>query len=724
MPNEHRITLDVGGATREVFPIYDDLTIQQARVEGEVFMRGTLETEFTFVRGDFDYLLGLDIDDEIVIIIEKAVTVPTYSGLGYSGTTVNYTEKWRGVFTKTDCEWDEDAKLVKVKPRTRDDYEKVMEALNKEFNLIDLAPAKTIVNWFKKPIIQAYLFDSDFVANFTQGNYWESPVVGSTDAISLVNTYYFTLGTDVIYIPGDSSLNPDVSGKYSVATGLREDGVYQIIAGTPITIERVSDGATMYTGVAGEDFLNATNFLEPAGSLTSNIDGTSQVQGFRISVYYRYFTDQEVIAGVPTFPVPTNDIVAINDNYTRVIGLSADNAEPFSGHQAEPTPYGVFDEDADNFAGEYFTQYTPAGAPAVGAAYPLSRSSWGFYSLWFFFDPFLIGVEEDYSTYVFLEDAYRLPDVVSAFLSEIDSSLTHEETSAYSMFFYSTSAPMRTTRYYPMMTPKSNVLVGNYDQPAKRAPLRFGEILQLLKDFYQVYWHIDGGKFKLEHIEYFEKGGSYAMDNIGADLTVELNPKNRKVWAYETAKYTYDKAEMPERIEWNWMDPQSPVFEGYPIEMINPRVEKGNVIQKSMARFAADIDYIQTNGGEISTEGFVWMEAEKIGRTGFRSPYEIPTVEIVFDNLTLNIQNGLATLAYAHEEYHKYRLPCEDVKINNAATTAESVIKTKIQEIEFPDETLTNTIQLVTTTLGNGKPRRREIDLISNMTKTTLYHDQ
>jgi hypothetical protein len=445
----------------------------------------------------------------------------------------------------------------------------------------------------------------------------------------------------------------------------------------------------------------------------------SKVQGFRISVYLRYYTDKEDITGVPTFPIPDNDIVANNSNYTRVIGLSADNVAAYSGHSANPTPYGTFSTTADNFSGEYFTLYPAQGTPFVGAAYPLARSEWSYYSLWFQFTSFLTGVESDYSTAITIYDAYKLPDVINAFLGELDPVITHSESSTYSGFFYTTSNPTRGTKTYPIITPKSNVLIGNYDQPAKKAPLRFGELLQYLKDFYKVYWYVRNGMFILEHLEYFEKGGSYTMDQIGVDLTTDKETKTGKTWAFKTNKYTYEKTEMPERIEMAYMDNQSPVFEGHPIVMLDNRVDKGNIQTKSLSKFSNDVDFITTSPGEISNNGFVFFECGKLS-----GEYYVPSVEIDFEGIILNVHNGYAAIPYAHNQYHKYQLPCANVRINNETTTATSVIKTKVQEVYFPSDPVPSDIELITTSLGNGKVKSREINLLSGMIKTILHHDQ
>lgn len=710
MGKNYRISIGIDGLIVRTTPQYDRLIIQEDRPDGEVFLRPTLETTLVFMRYDYDYLATVALNKEIEVYIELD------NGDG------TYTLKYTGVFTKTDCEWDEDARICRVKPRTRDAYEKIMEGLNKEFNLVDLGAPLTPIQYDDNAVLQVYIAGSSFVQNYIEGNYFETPVTPyfSPNDLSndLTNIYNFKWCGRIRHIVGNGLLNPDVSGVYDASfTSDNGNGRYQVRnSGSQwVIVDLDASASVVYTAPAGEDAFNLEAF-QPGALFTSVSDPNSKCYFFIDILYARVLTNADAVQGVSTVDVSENDFTGQVSKGKKVAGVEINTFFASSGHTNSPTPWGKFSDDSLFFAGEYFNIPQLQGS----AMFPLNKTSWEQYSVWFYFDAGIRNIFSDGRKVVTVNDAYRLHDVISAFLGELDPVLTHSNTADYSEFFYNDfSNPIRTKLIRPMIVPKSNILVGNYDQPTKKAPLRFGELLQFLKDFYKVYWYIRDGKFILEHIEYFERGGSYTTDQVGADLTTEIDPKTKLAWAYRTAKYTYDKSAMPERIEWNWMDPQSPVFEGYPIQMLAPQVEKGNVEVKSLSKFASDIDFIAVSPGEVSREGFVWIEAEQQGQA-----FYVPTVAVEFEGLTLNIQNGYASLTFAHGEYHTYQLPCEEVTINGATTTADSVIKTKVQEIQFPSDPVPSDIELVITTLGNGKPHSRTINLLTGMITTTLRHEQ
>ena len=51
-----------------------------------------------------------------------------------------YNQYYKAKFMKTDCTFNDDDKLVTVQPETIDQYNDVLAGLEKEYNLIELAP--------------------------------------------------------------------------------------------------------------------------------------------------------------------------------------------------------------------------------------------------------------------------------------------------------------------------------------------------------------------------------------------------------------------------------------------------------------------------------------------------------------------------------------------------------------------------------------------------------
>lgn len=67
---------------------------------------------------------------------------------------------------KTDCEWNDDDKKCTVQPDALDEYNDVLAGLDKEYNLIPLAPAITRMTLQKRPLIQVYLPGDSVVSCF------------------------------------------------------------------------------------------------------------------------------------------------------------------------------------------------------------------------------------------------------------------------------------------------------------------------------------------------------------------------------------------------------------------------------------------------------------------------------------------------------------------------------------------------------------------------------
>ena len=262
------------------------------------------------------------------------------------------------------------------------------------------------------------------------------------------------------------------------------------------------------------------------------------------------------------------------------------------------------------------------------------------------------------------------------------------------------------------------MVVGDYDQPAQKAPIKLSEVFALLWYFHKCKWYIDdSNRLRIEHIHFFKNGLSYDSQQIGANLTTQLEPKTGKAWGYWQNKYKFDKSKLPERFEFSWMDDTSVPFDGFPIDIRSLFVEKGNIENWTIGRFTSDVDFIQSNPAEISKEGFVFFEATESSGT-----YSLPFVELTVGDETFKVQNGYAAFMHAHPQYHKYALPATDITINEEDTTATTTIRTKQQEVEFasvePDP-----MQLITTGLGTGEIEGMEITLSNGTIKIQVAHD-
>jgi hypothetical protein len=676
------------GATYGVNPRYDQPKRTVKMVDGEAFHREEWDIELFFQRADYTLIYERELETEFII---KA----------YDDQTPGADPVWYGRFTRIDCEIDEDNETIKVKPKTLDRYEDILTSLDKEFDLIALEPEITPVDVARQPLIQVNLNNSQIVSNYLGGTYWETALEGDFNERSLVKECFI--------IPGDSDvLNPDVSGVYTYDTHgehVREDNAYYIkynatFGVTAWEILEVGTNVLKYRATT-------TDSLPGFGSpFTSGLTFQSQTTSdqctiYAVAMYARLLTNQTSVNGTSTLEIPEGDNNENNGTYTRVIGLTdattittTELNQIFTAsflHSTEATKYNKFASDSLHFADEYFVK--------PGSGYlPIQRNEWTGYALWFNYNSTIQDLQTEAGEEITIKDCYKLPDVLKVLLAEISPDYTHLESNSFSNFIYGANS-IRGTRRYPIITPKTNLLSGNYDQPAAKANIKLNDVLTMLKYVYNVYWWVDEDyNFRLEHLNYFERGGQYYTDNVGTDLTTSLEPKTGKNWGYRLNKYTYEKQNIPERVTTKWMDNQSFAFEGSPIVMRSEYAEKGSLEERVVSVFSSDIDYMFANTSDISQDGFALFDCERSG--GIYSPPFVNLSLWGYDGV--KAQNGYLSLAWLSNNYHRYGMPTHNINVNGTDTTAITTKRTKVQEIEFAAFDF-DPMELIKTDIGIGQ---------------------
>lgn len=613
-----------------VYPIYKaDLAKEYNKEQNEQFYRATLEGKLTFQRDDYAWILAQAFDFEYIITLYISYDA------GYS-----WDEYWTGNFWKTDCDFDEDSQTVIVQPTVKDQYTDVLAGIEKEFNLIDLAPEMTMIKADKRPMIQVYIPGDSTVGCLLAGMSWEQECDVVTDEDALVNTYNFALSASlaVAEVTGDASSPeiPTIFTKRFAASKFnpREQGTteftaseYKLVYGFGAsssgsqyswTIVRISDNASMWRLAVPNQAppLLPTEFtLTPVSG--SGASGNITLYVHNIPVYCRYVLDVDTIMGRNTSPIPDDDIVENNRNYRRAIGYEFPDCIFFSTNRSStPTKWGLYQP------GEYYQK--PPMEYYYGEFFPVSRREWGEVSVWFNFFPFDQQIEEAGRKAYNIKNNYPLWSVISVLLGQIAPGITHEATTDYSIFLYSSIDPIAWSAQKLFLTPKSNILTADYDQPAQKAPITLRKVLDMLRDCFRLYWFIDDqNRFRIEHITWFMRGGSYSQPaNIAHDLTQEIVSRNGKPWAFARSQYKFDKPAMAERYEFGWMDEVTYLFKGFPIDIISKYVTPGNIQQTKVDQFTSDIDYMLLNPGACSKDGFALLGAVQ---TNYITPESSPT---------------------------------------------------------------------------------------------------
>lgn len=594
----YKFELTANGTTQQAFPIYgEDLAKDFNRESGQQFFRAKLTGNLTFENADYTFITAQAFDAEfgleIFISYDAGQTWESY---------------WTGAFWKTDCEFDLDAQTVKVNPAVSDRYTAVLAGLDKEYNLIELAPEILPVKADKRPMLQIYVPGETTVGCFLSGIWWEQECEAITDLSALTNTYHFGLKDDyrIIEISGNTFPplpaalidSAPTTANYSITNGNYQftyaissygSNQYQEIYSLYVQ-NTLCWQATLITN--NPTTMPATVYLSPVGSASGNV----QLRLRDFSVYGRLVMDVASWGGVDFPRIPDNDIVENNRNYHYVSDYYQYDVVLSAELWPTPTEWGMYEP------GKYYQ------VPDLQHEYfPVGRSAWAATSLWI--RSWNWTYESEYRKPFVLKDSYPIHSVISVLLGEIDPDVTHEGTTAYSQFLYGTN--FLGVAQTICITPKSNVISSGYDQPAQKVPITLREVLEMLRDCFRCFWFIDDqNRFRIEHIQYFRKGGSYTgTPVVGTDLTVQKVTRNGKAWAFARDQYKYDKPEMAARYQFGWMDDVTQLFEGYPIEILSKYVNPDNIEQITVNKFTSDIDFVLLNPATISKDGFVLLAA-------------------------------------------------------------------------------------------------------------------
>ena len=711
-----------------VHPIYkDDLAKEYELETNQRFYRAKLSGKITFVRDDYDYINRQSFDNEFLYCIEKSDD---------GGRT--WFQYFQGKFMKTDCTFTDYDKKVVVQPDAIDDYNDVLAGLEKEYNLITLAPTIQRITINKRPLIQIYVPGDSVVSCFLGGTNWEQDANATTDQNALVQTYHFALCNILKEIQITSNGSPAViSGLYTgrMATGASADvfegklypelnvnyyiyiSQQRINGGLPfgiavVEIRKQSDDTVMfrYQKVTQEPF--DTLEFDLTAVEGSGATGTMHADMKSYNIYARYLCDVEKIDDLNTYPLPADDIVDNNRNYRRAIGYAIDVAFISNNFSDTPTEWGL----ADN--GKYFA---PPYSIFGQTFYPIARSTWRYASLWFGFYLMDWILEEKARKEYTLRDAFPVASCISVLLNQIAPGITHEATAEYSQFLYGGNNPISGLNFRLLVSQKTNIINGEYQQPAQKAPTTLQQFTNMLRDCFKCYWFIEDGKFKIEHIQYFRNGGSYSGGVVlSHDLTKELNLRNGKPWAFNTSEYSFDKVDLPERYQFKWMDDVTAAFEGLPIQVISKYVTPGKVEDVNVSNFTSDIDMMLLNPGNMSSDGFALFAA--VPPTS-GSQWILPFTQQTVNGVEYFLQNGYLAFINLQSPYWLYDLPARRVSINGSETYAYGIERKKKQTFNFPANDDPNPMQLIKTYIGNGQVDKLSVNLCSRSIKTTLKYD-
>ena len=721
----YKFELTAGNTTQRAFPIYNgDLSKDFEKESGQEFFRAKLSGKLTFQRDDYTFIVSKAFDTQF--------TLEIFISYNAGQSWASY---WHGTFWKTDCDFDDDAKYVVVQPTVLDQYNDVLAGMDKEYNLIELAPEIVPVKADKRPMIQVYVPGQSVIGCFLSGMWWEQEVEPESDETKLVNDFHFSLNKVMTIAEVSGSMSPQLPIEFSKVfsggqrfnpqtQGTQEFTAsgYKLVYGYGASsggrrysweIVRTSDNVLMWSLAVPNQAppsLPVQITLTPVSGSGASGNVTLFVRD--LPVYGRYVCDTPKINTLNTHLIPDNDIVENNRNYHYVIGYNNPDTIFFSTRLVStPTQWGIYQP------GQYYFNPADNTTLGLGEAFPVARNAWGLVSIWFVFSSADWITESSARQQFTIRHAYPLSSVISVLLAKTAPGITHEATTDYSQFLYGTNLINITQTLF--ITPKSNLVTAGYDQPAQKAPITLKNVTDMLRDCFRCYWFIDSqNRFRVEHIQYFRNGGSYdRLPGVGINLTTQKVARNGKAWAFARNQYKFDKPEMAARYQFGWMDDVTQLFEGYPIDIISKYVNPDNIEQIEVSRFTSDIDYILLNPSAVSKDGFVLLAA--VLQSG---QYVLPYYNVRINDSDHYLQNAYVAFCIL-QQYYAFDMPAYQYKINGEQMYASGVKKLKSQTLRFPVLSDPDLARLGKTNLGHGTIEKLSINLSSRSANATLKYD-
>lgn len=732
----YRWKLTIGENTQQVHPIYkDDLSLDYQRETGQMFMRAKLSGKITFVAVDADTIINAPFETEFIVTIEKSVDL----GLTWA-------QYYRCHFYKTDCTINEDDRSVEVQPTVIDQYNDVLNGLEKEYNLTELPVSVEPIKAAKRPFFQLYTEGEDIITCLYGGQYFETNRVNSEvspsechfskikERFEIQFTSTTESGFETPFLGLWDGLDSGDSDFYN------EDGVYYLeyfeyVVGSAgqmyvyyngFYINRITDGVAVwaFSQHSNDGYQSLPSTLTFSPTDDESLPNLS-ADLFSYKIWGRVVLDLESFehdnAGtsetITAYDIPSDDIAENNRNYKYCFGFNQYNLVQSTRYSDTPTKWGR------NDMGKYFL-------PPYDSEnwYPVGRSMWVNTSIWLNYSLIMTQFEVEARKSFVIKDTYPISSVISILLAQFAPNISHQDNSAYSKMFYDdtmatgVASVLNGTRAF--VSPKSNILIGEYQEPAQKAPITLKTVFDMLAKVYGCYWYIDdSNRLVIEHISWFKNGGSYSnAPSIGYDLTALENLPNGKKWAFATSQYQYDKEDMPARYQYSWMDDVTELFKGKPINVLSSFVKEDKVEDVTIANFTSDIDFMLISPESCSKDGFALFQADLHSAPQMT---EIPFGRYFVDHLIPHwFQNPTLSMFWAQPYFLLYDMPAWDIEVNGEEWTSSGIQRNKKQQLSLPvGVSDPNVQQLVKTYIGNGQIDKMSINLSSRTAKVTLKYN-
>ena len=621
-------------ATRTCFPLHgDDLSISIDRAEGEWYYTRNLDGKLVFERDDYDWIMGQEFDGTFTLNIKESHD---------NGAT--FYDYFTGTFSRASLEIDQDNKQASLNGLKEGVEDLIKNGKNEDYDLMKLIPdsyAKEVQGQVP-PALAMVDYNSDNIQNSNvfcdgpaRGNGYKEGKNDWTDRVNEQSndSWYFkgvyaeakvtmndhTSEAEGIYKGELNYRSTSYSGHTltSVEGWLTNENNCQINIVSSISsanyiyiyVYLFGSGGSQITGavydVTGD---NNTGYYNPS-SLSFDDFGTDPVE--KINIFFHYIRATlltQSADGVQENVLDTGDyykgMSAFNNNDGGlVIEITANTSDQPNGHRMVP--------GTDEYGGtpQYF-----APPNTEHDWIPLAEDNWNYASMWYTIQPSVAnGLTDPAKIGTFRwTRCWTIGCCIMHLLKRItNDKVVFSESTGYSQFLYGNPNPVEGHEPFQwLVTQKSNVM-----RPAaggaSRCPVRLDWFLELLRNAFNCYYWFErrnDGRydFRIEHVEYFRRGGAYNGDLADQlDLT-RLKPVRNflrngqpaKRYADQTNRYTFDLDGMVEKYTYSWQgDGGGNDFKGNPMYFRAGWIEKGSSDDRQVDNIFADLGWLMLNAG-------------------------------------------------------------------------------------------------------------------------------
>lgn len=622
-------------------PLYgDDLSVVEEMESGEWYRKRSLDGRLTFVREDYEWIMGCAFDGTFKLTVQSS----TDGG-------VNWYPYFEGTFSRANLEIDDDNKNVVLNGLNEGgEYNVIENGKDEEYDLMKIIPDSEAKE------VQGEVHPALALVDYNTTNIEHSDIF--CGAAITAGGYKKESGwTNVVNVQSDSSWNflgVYAEAKVTIADGQSEElkGLYSgelqygLITEAGMTITsikgnyihsylanendcritfqvglvypsnyiyvnmRVWDSDGYYvTGAMANIKENTTGYYSPGSMVFTDFGPNPILEKVEIIFHYIRATLLTQDGGNADNVLDTGDyykrMAAFNQDGGLVIAASANTVEQPNGHRLVP---GTGEQGT---VPQYF-----APPDETGHWIPLAEDSWQYASMWYTIEPSVEnGLLDRTKVGTFRwTRCWTLGTILDRLLKKISNNkVSFDQSTAGSEFLYATVNPLTQGEPFEYLyTQKSNVMrPSNGGESAARCPVRLDWFLDFLKNALNCYWWLkennDGTyAFRVEHVEWFRRGGSYDGQLDGQiDLTAIKTRRNfvrngeaAKRLDDQLHKYSYDMNGMTEKYLFSWQgDGGSDAFKGNPMFFKAGWVEKGSSESHEVDNIFADLGWLMLNAG-------------------------------------------------------------------------------------------------------------------------------